>query len=65
MDLKRFHANQTRSLGRMPQANIQISTDSVDRFTLNKMLFIRFKLMNFVNNFHDSICNQVSASGAL
>ena len=30
-----------------------------DELTVNKVLLIRFKLMNFMNSMHDLICNQV------
>ena len=56
MDIKRFSANQGAGRPVVPDDK---STASIDQFALNKMLFIRFKLMNFINNFHDSICNQI------
>ena len=37
----------------------QNELDRIDPGLVNKMLYLRFKLMNFTNNAHDLICNQV------
>lgn len=44
-------AQQTAS---QPDAN-----EEVDLTTLKRMFLIRYKLINFINNAHDLICNQV------
>lgn len=31
----------------------------IDESSIKKMLYLRFKLMNFINNAHDVLCNQV------
>jgi hypothetical protein len=36
------------------------SSIGIDELAVKKMLFLRFKLMNFTNSAHDLICNQVS-----
>lgn len=48
MDLKR--ANQASNKNQMEQ---------IDEGSVKKMLYLRFRLMNFMNNAHDLICNQV------
>lgn len=35
------------------------SNEEVDLTTLKRMFLIRYKLINFINNAHDLICNQV------
>lgn len=37
----------------------QNDLDRIDPGLVKKMLYLRFKLMNFMNNAHDLICNQV------
>jgi hypothetical protein len=35
------------------------SSLKIDELTVKKMLYLRFKLMNFMNSAHDLICNQI------
>lgn len=35
------------------------SQTAIDQGSVKKMFYLRFKLMNFMNNAHDLICNQV------
>ena len=36
-----------------------VTGEKVDPNVIGKMFLIRFKIMNFINNAHDLICNQV------
>ncbi len=40
--------------------NSKKSSVKIDELAVKKMLYLRFKLMNFMNSAHDLICNQVS-----
>ncbi len=47
MDYKRLNINERERM-------------NIDDFSINKMFYLRFKLMNFINNTHDLICTQVN-----
>jgi hypothetical protein len=52
MDLKRYNISKKVS-------ESEAKENKIDETIINKMFLLRFKLMNFVNNAHDLICNQV------
>ena len=42
-----------------PAQTLSRSINKIDELSIKKLLYLRFKLMNFMNNAHDLICNQV------
>ena len=59
MDTKRVNTEKNRLINNL-KSKKRVDEIEYDEPTVNKMFYIRFKLMNFINSFHDSICNQVS-----
>jgi len=61
MDLKLFKKQSINPFGQRDIKLVAASSDSqpVDRASLDKMFQIRFKLIVFINNAHELICNQV------
>jgi hypothetical protein len=61
MDLKLFKKQSANPFGQRDTKPVAASSDGqpVDRASLDKMFQIRFKLIVFINNAHDLICNQV------
>ncbi len=54
LDIKKYK----KKLNFIEAASKQVEL-KFDELTVNKVLLIRFKLMNFMNSMHDLICNQV------
>ncbi len=61
MDFKLFKKQQVNPFGKQNVKSVSVSSDiqQIDKPALDKMFQIRFKLIVFINNAHDLICNQV------
>ena len=59
MDVKKHANSNTKSSNQMEIDDAENKEIKFDLASINKMLLLRFKLMNFMNTAHDLILNQV------
>lgn len=59
MDVKKHANSNTKRSNQMEIDEAENKEIKFDLASINKMLLLRFKLMNFMNTAHDLILNQV------